>query len=414
MTPIFIQVSILAVLLLVLAIGIMIYRQLKSQTSDSKLSELESKLIHDNEEIRRTLETIQQKVQILDTELENKLVKDVNTSLEQTKSNLIEQLFHLKEEVQKTSSEISSKTDNSTSETKQKLTEIEKEINKTIAEISQKLSENSTNLVKDIKNTIQNVNKEFTDSTKDLSEKIGKIDQQLQNVEKISSEIQELQEILKPPKSRGTFGEILLENLIKDIFPKDRYDFQYFIGTDQVDAIIKLDGKVLPIDSKFPLDNFKKFTQGNGSKKSLINDIKKMIDDISKKYIKPDHGTTNFALMYIPSESIWYELFVNEPEVYKYAVAKRVFPVSPNTIFAYFQVISEGLKAFEIEQDVEIVITEINALQNNIEDAIGEYETLEKHLNNAIKKVHTTKNLLEKINLKIETFGKIKKAEVVK
>jgi len=163
MTPILIQISILFILFAVLIIGVLIYKQLKSQTSDSKLSELESKLIHDNEEIRRTLEAVQQKVQILDTELENKLVKDVNTSLDQTKLKLIEQLSHLKEEVQKTSSEINSKTDNNTSETKQKLTEIEKEINKTIAEISQKLSENSTNLVKDIKNTIQNVNKEFTE-----------------------------------------------------------------------------------------------------------------------------------------------------------------------------------------------------------------------------------------------------------
>ena len=406
--------GIILIFLVILTIAIfIIYRKINTNRATDELINLNQKLVHENEEIRKTLHDLQEKMQKLDIEFENKIVRNVTSDLTKTKEALISYLSNLKETVHNTASELSSKSDNVSHETKQKLSELEKEINKTIKDISQSVSENTSKIILDIKNTIQKINTEFSENTSNLSERLGRIDQQLKTIEKISSEIQTLQDILKPPKQRGAFGEVLLENLIKDIFPKERYEFQYSLGTEKVDAIIKLDGKILPIDSKFPLDNFFRVSNGDGSIKSLINNIKNMIDDISAKYIKPsEYRTTNFALMYIPSENVWYEVFVMNPDVYKYAVERRVFPVSPNTLMAYLHVISEGLRAFEIERDVETVIMEISSLQNEVLSAVGEYETLEKHLNNALKKINTTKELLLRISGKIESFGTVKKSEV--
>lgn len=131
-----------------------------------------------------------------------------------------------------------------------------------------------------------------------------------------------------------------------------------------------------------------------------------MIDDISKKYIKPsEYNTTNFALMYIPSESIWYSLFIMNPSNFKYAVEKRVFPVSPNTLMSYLFVVREGLKAFEVEKSVESLVNEINSLSKEIEEGISEFDKLEKHMRNSLNKVKSIKEVLVTIKDKVNSFG---------
>jgi len=372
----------------------------------SKLKDFAIKERGANEEVYQILNSLREKLSIIDKEIENKILKDVMTDLGKTKEDLINHLTNLRETIHKTTNELSSKSDTLSSETKQKLTEVEKEINRTIKDITQTLNGTTTQIITDVKNTIQEVNKEFVNHTKVLSEKLGKLDQKLEVVEKISSEIQALQDILKPPKQRGSFGEMLLENLIKDVFPKEMYEFQYSMGTDKVDAVLKLDGKILPIDSKFPLDNYLKVINEGKSIDALVRDVKKMIDDISKKYIKPsEYNTTNFALMYIPSESVWYSLFVMNPSVLKYAVEKRVFPVSPNTLMSYLSVVLEGLKAFEIEKSVESLISEINSLSREIEEGISEFDKLEKHMRNSLNRIKSVKEILIVINDKVNSFG---------
>ncbi|MEO2069062.1 MAG: DNA recombination protein RmuC [Desulfurobacteriaceae bacterium] len=367
-------------ILVVAVITILIYRKLQTPTSLEELIEIREKINHDNEEIRKVLDELRNKLQTLEYEFETKVVKNVAQDLNNTKESIVSQLLDLKENVH----EMSEKNTNLSFETKQKLLEMENKINKTIRDISDSISK----------------------SISELYEKLGRVSSQLETMEKLAIEVQTLQNILRPPKQRGIFGEALLENLIKEVFPKDRYRFQYPLGTNKVDAILVIDGKLLPIDSKFPLDNFLKVLDGKRNKKDLINDIKKMIDDISEKYIKPaECNTTNFAFMYIPSESVWYETFILEPEVYKYAIDKRVFPVSPNTFMSYLHVILEGLKAFEIEQNVEQVISEMNSLKNEIEKAVKEYTILETHLNKALKKVNATKQFLQNIHDKIDSFG---------
>ena len=359
-----------------------------------------------NEGIYQTLNSLKEKLTVIDREIENKIIKNIMTDLGKTKEDLINHLTVLKETIHETTNDLSSKNDSLSKETVQKLSEVEKEINKTIREVTQALNGTTTQIVTDVKNTIQGVNKEFVNYTKTLSEKLGKLDQKLEVVERISSEIKDLQDILKPPKQRGSFGEVLLENLIKDIFPKDMYEFQYSMGTDKVDAVLKIDGKILPIDSKFPLDNYLKVLNEGKSIDALVRDVRKMIDDISRKYIKPsEYNTTNFALMYIPSESVWYSLFVMNPSVFKYAVEKKVFPVSPNTLMSYLYVVLEGLRAFEIEKSVDSLISEINSLSKNIEEGINEFGKLEKHMRNSLNKIKSVKDTLVEISDKVNALG---------
>jgi len=316
-------------------------------------------------------------------------------------------LTQLRDSIHKTLSELSHKNDSLSNETKRKLIELEKNINQTIRDITQIFSETTMQIVNDIKDTIQKINSEFVNHTRLFSERLGKLDQKLEVIERISTEIQTLQDILKPPKQRGSFGEMLLENLIKEVFPKGMYEFQYSIGTNKVDAILKINGKILPIDSKFPLSNYLRVINEGKSIDNLIKNVKKMIDDISKKYIKPlEHNTTNFALMYIPSESVWYSLFVMNPSVFRYAVEKRVFPVSPNTLMSYLFVIHEGLKSFEIEKNIESLIKEFNSLYKDIDDSINEFEKFEKHMRNSMNKFKSTKELLFEIKEKMSSLGK--------
>ncbi|KKS62899.1 MAG: hypothetical protein UV30_C0009G0025 [Candidatus Collierbacteria bacterium GW2011_GWF1_42_50] len=159
----------------------------------------------------------------------------------------------------------------------------------------------------------------------------------------VSRSMKDLQDYLKSPKLRGNIGEQVLTDLIAQMFPKTGYALQHhFKGGQIVDAAIKTQAGILPIDSKFPMENFQKIYQATSpSEKSLarsafIRDVKKHLKDISGKYILPEEGTLDFALMYIPSESVYYEI-VNEEEIMSLSRDSRVFPVSPTTLYANLQ-----------------------------------------------------------------------------
>ncbi len=388
-----IGITVFLLVVLIVLVAVLIFK-LGKKKEDEHLVRLEEKLSfyqHSIEEISKTLG-------LLSVDFENKILKNVSRDLSETKTGIVEVLNNVREEIIKTKAELELNSSNTLAETKQKLSHLEIQVSGTIERINKSLTDTTTTLMKDITNTINNMHKSFGEQTAGLSGKLGEITRQLENLERISSEIKKLQDILKPPKQRGIFGEVLLENLIKDMFPKERYKFQYSIGNDKVDAAIFLENKIVPVDSKFPLDKYEDYLKGES--KGFEKGIKTMIDNIASKYIKVKTGegnTTNFALMYIPSESIWYSLFVEKPELYRYAVDKKVFPVSPNTIFSYFQMLVEGLNSFEIEENIEAVLNDIRGLKKDIEEAVSYFETLKKHLTNAASKSGETVGLLRKI-----------------
>ena len=241
------------------------------------------------------------------------------------------------------------------------------------------------------------VTKVLQENSKQLNERLDRAASVIKDVGKevgqmseIGRSMRDLQEFLKSPKMRGNIGEEVLKDLISQIFPKNSFFLQYqFKSGERVDAAIKTDAGILPIDSKFPMENFQRMMKSQVSskeysalQKEFARDVKKHIDAISKKYIVPDEGTMDFALMYIPSESVYYEI-VNLTEIMNYARRSRVYLVSPSTLYAHLQTILLSYEGKKIESRTREVFKMLRVLQNDynkIEENIG---VLGKHINNA-------------------------------
>jgi DNA recombination protein RmuC len=201
--------------------------------------------------------------------------------------------------------------------------------------------------------------------------------------------MKDLQEFLRSPKLRGNLGEEVLKDLIGQMFPKQAFHLQYsFKSGEKVDAAIRTEAGILPIDSKFPMENFRKMAGAQEEKerevfrKAFVNDVRKHVRDISKKYILPDEGTMDFALMYVPSEPVYYEI-ANEPEVIEYARSARVYPVSPTTLYAHLQVILLSFEGKKIEARSKRVFQLLRSLQKDYGKTEEQLSVLSRHLGNA-------------------------------
>lgn len=236
------------------------------------------------------------------------------------------------------------------------------------------------------------------DVTKALQENTRQLNERLDNAARVISAVQKnlgemsevgrglksLQEFLQSPKLRGGIGEEIMAQTIGQTFPKNAFHLQYqFKSGAKVDAVLKTDAGLLCIDSKFPLDNFEAMAKGNPTaKKDFISDVKKHITDIAKKYVLPEEGTMDFALMYIPSEPIYYEV-VNTPELMKLARASRVYPVSPSTFYAHLQVLLVSFQGKELEVKSREVFRLLRAIQKDYGQVEDHLNTLGRHLTNA-------------------------------
>ena len=218
---------------------------------------------------------------------------------------------------------------------------------------------------------------------------MGQIKQDAGRFAELSLSMKNLQDYLKSPKLRGNIGEQVLKDLISQMFPKNSFFLQYsFKSGDKVDAAIKTDAGILPIDSKFPAENFQKMmaaeneTEKEQWRKEFIRDVKKHISDISQKYILPEEGTMDFALMYVPSEPVYYEV-VNEMELTDYARKNRVYPVSPNTLYANLQVILLSFQGKDIEQKSRQLFALLRGIQKDYSKLGENLSVLNKHITNA-------------------------------
>ena len=218
---------------------------------------------------------------------------------------------------------------------------------------------------------------------------MGQIRQDAGRFAELSLSMKNLQDYLKSPKLRGNIGEQVLKDLISQMFPKNSFFLQYqFKSGDKVDAAIKTDAGILPIDSKFPSENFQKMMAAENeeekgiARKDFVRDVKKHITDISQKYILPEEGTMDFALMYVPSEPVYYEV-VNEMELTDYARKNRVYPVSPNTLYANLQVILLSFQGKDIEQKSHRLFAVLRGIQKDYGKLGENLGVLNRHLTNA-------------------------------
>ena len=224
---------------------------------------------------------------------------------------------------------------------------------------------------------------------------LGGLEEANRKIYEVGKDIASLQEILSAPKLRGGLGEFFLEDLLGQILPAQHFSTQYnFRSGEKVDAVIKLGPSLVPVDAKFPLENFKRIVEAandeekNRAKKQFVADVKKHIDAIAAKYILPDEGTYDFALMYIPAENVYYEMIIKdgapeEKSLSSYAMNKHVVPVSPNSLYAYLQAIVLGLKGMKIEDRAKEIIQYLSRLQGDFGKFREEFILLGKHMGHA-------------------------------
>ena len=223
-----------------------------------------------------------------------------------------------------------------------------------------------------------------------IVEKLGKLDGTAAQMLARANDLAKLEQALRPPKARGGFGELLLENLLRDRLPASAFTMQHgFSSGERVDAVVRV-GQLIPVDSKFPLDNFHRMVDAASDDerqlcaKAFARDVKSKIDDIAKKYIRPDEGTFDFAFMYVPVESVYYELACNaDSGLLEYANARRVFPVSPNTFAAYLQLIVLGMRSMQVEERAHEVMAYVAGLGGDFMRFKDEFDLVGKHLGHA-------------------------------
>lgn len=250
-----------------------------------------------------------------------------------------------------------------------------------------------------------------------VKEQLGRLEQTNKQIYEVGKDISGLQELLRAPKFRGQMGETLLENLLSQVLPKDHYSMQYrFKSSDAADAVIRLGGRLVSIDAKFSLENFQRMLDAqdeqlkNTHRKKFIQDVKNRIDEVASKYILPDENTYDFALMYIPAENVYYEVVIKD-DLFSYSMAKKVIPVSPNTFYAYLQVICLGLKGLKVEENAKAILKNLSTLGLEINKFKEDFDTLGSHLSNAKTKYDDSQKKLDRFSDRLNNIQENKQIE---
>jgi DNA recombination protein RmuC len=289
---------------------------------------------------------------------------------------------------------------------------VQQQLGQVLGNVNERLKENGEILER----TQQNLGERLDNAARvvgSVQKSLGGLEEANRKIYEVGKDIASLQEILRAPKLRGGLGEFFLEDLLAQILPTHHFAIQHaFKSGERVDAVIKLGGSLVPVDSKFPLENFKRILEAANddertrTRRQFISDVKKHVDAIAGKYILPDEGTYDFALMYIPAENVYYETIIKddsegERNLSQYALSKRVVPVSPNSFYAYLQAIVLGLKGMKIEERAKEIIQYLSRLGGDFAKFREDFGLLGKHLGHAQSSYQTTEKRLEQFGQRL-------------
>lgn len=260
----------------------------------------------------------------------------------------------------------------------EQMNELSRVVDRKMGETTQQMSE-----------IMRNQFSESTNLIKNITESVTKLEETNKQVVSFADQLQNLQDILKNPKQRGILGEYYLETLLKNVLAPNQYEMQYmFSNKEVVDAVVKIKDKIIPIDSKFSLENYNRLTEAVDPseklrlEKAFLNDLKLRITETAK-YIRPQEGTMEFAFMFIPHEAIYYDLLINkvgavsedtENLIQRAARKYKVIIVSPTSFLAYLQTVLQGLKAMQIEESAKQIKINVENLQKHLR-TYEEYHT---------------------------------------
>src|SRR6266571_1882094 len=310
--------------------------------------------------------------------------------LQQQVTRLAEQVAHLSSQVPK---------------------EVGSALAQVMGQVTARLSENAQNLQRATADTGKLI--------ADVSVRLGDLHRSSQQILDLGQDIRGLQQIFPAPKIRGGLGEIALGALLQQVFPAENFELQHtFQDGLTVDAVLRLPGGLVPIDSKFPLSGFRQLLEAQGpeqrerARRVFARDVRRHIDDIADKYVRPGEGTLDFALMYIPAENVFYELIarddaVGEEDINAHAVKRRLIPLSPNSIYAYLQAIAYGLMGLKIEQRAREILKGLQQLQGDFGIFHDQFLLGQRHLKNAQNAFAEAGDRGAKLGDKIQQFANV-------
>ena len=245
---------------------------------------------------------------------------------------------------------------------------------------------------------------------------LGAVGSQVQAVDATARDLRRLQELLRSPKVRGGLGELLLGDLLGQVLPSAGFSLQHeFSGGERVDAVLRVGPGLVPVDAKFPLENFERLRLADreesrrDGRRAFRADVRRHVDAVAKKYIRPDEGTYEFAMMYVPAEAVHQEMLAQDGDdgldLFHYALERRVVPVSPQSFYAYLQVIVLGLRGLSIEGRAREIMDRLGLLQNRLERFAESFDLTTRHLSNAQRQAEEAGRRLARLEDAFEELG---------
>ena len=299
-----------------------------------------------------------------------------------------------------------------------KQSQTDKNQNTSIRDLERRLTDLMISQMKEIRDTQGESSKDLNQQIKEFNRETVEIREGLKQIQEKVQDVSSFQEIFKSPKLRGQWGEASLEYVMSQYFPSDLWEKQKVFSSGKiVDIVLKLPNKkILPIDSKFSSDNFRRMIQAKNEeqkkifKKEFLKDIKKRIDEISLKYVIPSENTTDFALMYIPAEAIYYEIMfgLKENNVGDYAWKNKVVLTSPNTIYLTLKTITHWFKDTQISKQTREILSRLNKINKDANNLSLNFEKLGKHLQSASSAYQKSKKRLNLFSNKVDKLLEIK------
>lgn len=293
-----------------------------------------------------------------------------------------------------------------------KKSRIDQTQNNAIRDLERRLTDLVIGQLKEMRDAQNGVSRSLHEQVYSFTKEATQIREDLKQVQEKIKDVSSFQEIFKVPKLRGQWGEASLEHILSQHFPEELYKIQYlFSSGEQVDAVLNLpNGRILPIDAKFPSENFSKMAEASGEdrehfQKKFIEDVKLRIEEITSKYILSSEGTVDFALMYIPAEAVFYEIVNNigkDFNLANYAWSKRVILVSPNTIYLTLRTIEHWFRDTQISRQTQEILKRLGKVHQDAEKLMDDFRKLGSHLRNAISAYDNSEKRLSLFSDKVE------------
>lgn len=268
-----------------------------------------------------------------------------------------------------------------------------------------------------LQNQVHKTNRELGERLDNAARVVQTVNTEVGKMQEIGQSMKDLQQVMKSPKLRGNLGEQIMKDLLEQILPRSGFMMQHkFKSGDTVDAVVKTKNGLIPLDSKFPMENYLAAHKADGPEKAALmksfnRDIKAHIDKIAKKYILPQENTVDFAIMYVPGESVYYEI-ITTTALANYGEDKKVYLVSPNTFHYFLKTVMVALEGEKIEERAKQVLTSLRAIQSDSVKLGSDLGVLNRHVTNAKNSMESVNSRYQSLGSKIDNTGQLQERQV--